>query len=507
MIPDINGALRHPPRTRTTSDDGDRARAVTRHSQGARAVTRQIQGARAVTRQIQGARAITRDGTGMIRAAWLGIGLGLAAACALAWAAPAQAAADVQQIETPGGLKAWLVEEHAIPMIALEIIFDGGAARDPADRIGAAHFLSGMLDEGAGDLDSATFSATADRLALRVGFDTGRDSFSISARMLTENRDASVDLLRDALIAPRFDAEPMERVRAQILSALASEQTDPGDIAEKSWRAALFAGDAYARPVNGTAASVAAMTAADLSDARARALNRAHVSIGVVGDITAAELGPLLDRLLGDLPDQPWERAAMADPAFDGTLEVIDFDTPQSVARLVGPGIMRDDPDFMPAFVMNHILGGGGFSSRLTEEVREKRGLTYSVWSYLAPYDRAGLIMAGVSSDNARIKESVDVIRAEWARMADNGVTAQELKDAQTYLTGAYPLRFDSNGKIAGQLAGLMHDGFTPAYLTERNGQIDAVTTDDIARVAKRLLRPDLLHVVVVGKPEGLAAN
>jgi zinc protease len=197
----------------------------------------------------------------------------------------------------------------------------------------------------------------------------------------------------------------------------------------------------------------------------------------------------------------------MADPAFDGTLEVIDFDTPQSVARLVGPGIMRDDPDFMPAFVMNHILGGGGFSSRLTEEVREKRGLTYSVWSYLAPYDRAGLIMAGVSSDNARIKESVDVIRAEWARMADSGVTAQELKDAQTYLTGAYPLRFDSNGKIAGQLAGLMHDGFTPAYLTERNGQIDAVTTDDIARVAKRLLRPDLLHVVVVGKPEGLAAN
>jgi len=161
----------------------------------------------------------------------------------------------------------------------------------------------------------------------------------------------------------------------------------------------------------------------------------------------------------------------------------------------------------MPAFVMNHILGGGGFSSRLTEEVREKRGLTYSVWSYLAPYDRAGLIMAGVSSDNARIKESVDVIRAEWARMADSGVTAQELKDAQTYLTGAYPLRFDSNGKIAGQLAGLMHDGFTPAYLTERNGQIDAVTTDDIARVAKRLLRPDLLHVVVVGKPEGLAAN
>lgn len=443
----------------------------------------------------------------MARAAWLGLGLGLSAACVWAWADPAHAAADIQQIETPGGLKAWLVEEHAIPMVAIEIIFPGGAARDAEGAPGSSYFLSAMLDEGAGDLDSAAFSAKADRLALRYDFDAGRDSFSVSARMLTENRDESVALLRLAMTAPRFDDEPMARVRAQILSGLRNEETDPGDMADKAWRKALFADDPYGLPLKGDADSVTAMTADDLRAARLRAFNLSGAAIGVVGDITAAELAPMLDSLLGGLPTDALPPAPMAEPSFDGALEVIDFDTPQSVARLVGPGILRDDPDFIPAYVMNHILGGGGFSSRLTEEVREKRGLTYSVWSYLAPMDRAGIYMAGVSSDNARIKEAVDVIRDEWARMADHGATAEELEAAKRYLTGAYPLRFDSNGKIAGQLAGLLRDGFPASYITERNALIDAVTLDDIARVAKRLLRPELLHVVVVGKPEGLATN
>jgi zinc protease len=462
-----------------------------------------------MTRRMHAAHAVSLpDRTrAMTRAAWLGIGLGLSAACLWGLATAAHAAADIQQIETPGGLKVWLVEEHAIPMVAIEIIFPGGATRDGEGAPGSSYFLSAMLDEGAGDLDSAAFSAAADSLALRYDFDAGRDSFSVSARMLTANRDASVDLLRTVLTAPRFDDEPMARVRAQILSGLRNEETDPGDMADKAWRAALFQGDPYGAPMKGDAASVTAMTADDLRAARLRAFNLSGAAIGVVGDITAEQLAPMLDRLLGALPTDKVALAPMAEPAFDGVLQVIEFDTPQSVARLIGPGILRDDADFMPAYVMNHILGGGGFSSRLTTEVREKRGLTYSVWSYLAPMDRAGFYMAGVSSDNARIKEAVDVIRAEWARMRDDGVTAEELEAAKRYLTGAYPLRFDSNGKIAGQLAGLMRDGFSPSYITERNALIEAVTQDDVARVAKRLLLPELLHVVVVGKPEGLMTN
>ncbi|PJA61095.1 MAG: peptidase M16, partial [Rhodobacterales bacterium CG_4_9_14_3_um_filter_71_31] len=184
----------------------------------------------------------------------------------------------------------------------------------------------------------------------------------------------------------------------------------------------------------------------------------------------------------------------------------IPFDAPQSTVIFGHEGPLRADPDFIPAYVMNHILGGGGFSSRLTTEVREKRGLAYSTYAYLAPLDRAGLYMGGVGTANERVAESLDVIRAEWRRMAEQGVTAEELQKAKQYLTGAWPLRFDGNAKIASMLVGLQRDGFGPEYLDQRNGLVEAVTLDDIARVAAQWLKPDALRFVVVGQPEGLPA-
>ncbi len=421
-----------------------------------------------------------------------------------ALAAPAHSATDVQVVTSPGGITAWLVEEPSIPMVALEMRFGGGASREGDDAMGVTNLMASLLDEGAGELDSAAFSARADELALRMGVSAGYDEVSVSARWLTENADESVELLRSALQEPRFDPDAIERVRAGVLAGIRASETDPGSILSKGWRRSLFGDDPYARPVEGEAETVAALDADDLRAAWERGLNRSDLAIGVVGDITAEELGPLLDSLLLDLPAEPWEPLPDAELAQDRGLEVIDLAAPQSAAQLVQEGLARTDPDFIPAYVMNHILGGGGFSSRLTEEVREKRGLTYGVHSYLAPYDRAALMAAGVSSANARVAEAIQVIRDEWARMAGEGPTQEELDDARTYLTGAFPLRFDSNAKIAGQLAGLMADGYSPDYLRDRNALIEAVTLEDVNRVAKRLLRPDALKVVVVGRPEGL---
>ncbi|MGM0583474.1 MAG: M16 family metallopeptidase [Pseudomonadota bacterium] len=417
---------------------------------------------------------------------------------------PARAATEVEVVTSPGGVTAWLVREPSIPMLAIEMIFEGGTSREPAEKAGAMNFLAAMLDEGAGELDSAAFSARADELALRTGFEAGRDGFTVSARILTENREKSVELLRSALTEPRFDAEAMERVRAGILSGIRSARTDADDLASQTWRAALFPDDPYGRPIEGSEESVAALSAGDLEAMRRIALNRADVAVGVVGDITAEELAPLLDRLFGDLPDAPLPELSKVEMTPARALEVVELDVPQSVARLIHEGPARHDPDFIPAYVMNHILGGGGFSSRLTEEVREKRGLTYSVFSFLAPQDRAPIMGAGVSSDNARVAEAVSVIREEWARMREEGATAQELEDAKRYLTGAYPLRFDSNAGIAGQLAGLMSEGFEPDYIRKRNDLIEAVTLEDVSRVAERFLHPDRLKVVVVGQPERL---
>ncbi len=422
-------------------------------------------------------------------------------------AAPAFAAAPIQRVVSPGGVEAWLVEERAIPIVSLEIEFRGGASLDPEGKEGLARLLAGLLEEGAGDLDAVGFAEAADAIAARFGFSAGRDAISVSAAMLEENRDATIDLLRLALSEPRFDEEPLARVKAQMISSIRSDETDPNARAAKAFFESAFPADPYGRPSEGTEASVAALTAEDLRAALPRLIRRGEVSIGVVGAISAEETGAMLDRLFSALLDGAPELPPRVEPSLEPGVTVIDLDVPQSVAMFGHAGILRDDPDYIPAFVMNYILGGGGFSSRLTVEVREKRGLSYSVYSYLLPMDRAGLHVGGVATANAAMVESIAVIREEWRRMAEEGVTAEELDKAKRYLTGAYALQFDSNGKIADMLVGLQSAGLPIDYPEVRNALVEAVTEEDIRRVAARLLKPEALAFVVVGRPEGLGAG
>ena len=422
-------------------------------------------------------------------------------ACA---AVSAQAAAKIQRVVSPGGIEAWLVTEHAIPIISFEISFDGGAVLDPEGKEGVADLLAGTLEEGAGDLDAVAFAERADEIAARLGYSSGRESFNISAAMLTERRDEVLELLRVSLMEPRFDEEPVARVKAQMISGIKSSETDPNSIASKAWFEAAFPGDPYGRPKQGTVESVSSLTADDLRAARDRLLNVGAAHIGVVGDITAEELGPLLDDLLGGLPNRPFEPLPKVAATPPPGLTVIDFAVPQSVAVFGHTGILRDDPDYITAYVINYILGGGGFSSRLTEEVREKRGLSYSVYSYLFPMDRAGIYLGGVATANPSMKTSLEVIRAEWRRMAEEGISEAELAKAKRYLTGAYALRFDSNAKIANILVGVQAAGLGIDYTEKRNALVEAVTVEDVKRVAARLLKPDELSIVVVGQPEGL---
>jgi zinc protease len=430
-----------------------------------------------------------------------------ALALTLSGAVQALAAADIQRVVSPGGIEAWLVEEPAIPMVAIEASFAGGASLDPEGAAGAANFLMAMLEEGAGDLSAVEFAESAQLLGARFGFGASRDSVSVSARMLSESVEESVDLLRLALTAPRFDEEPMQRVRGQILSSLRSDETNPRALASKAFFAAAFPDDPYGRPTEGTLDTVSALTPAELEAARARLLNRRTLKIGVVGDISAERLGALLDRLFGDLPSAPQLDLPMRTFSKPGGLTLVDFPGPQSTVMFGHEGPLRDDGDFIPLYVLNYILGGGGFSSRLTVEVREKRGLAYSTYAYLAPLDRAGLWMGGVGTANERVAESIEVIRAEWRRMAEDGPTEEEIRKAKQYLTGAYPLRFDSNASIARILVGLQEANLGVDYPKRRNALVEAVTAEELRRVAAEWLKPDALAFVVVGQPEGLSAT
>ncbi len=429
----------------------------------------------------------------------------LAAFLALA-ALPARAI-EIAPVTSPAGITAWLVEDQSIPIVTIEASFRGGSVLDPEGKAGATNLMAALLEEGAGEMGATEFAEAREALAARFSFSGGLDSVSVSAEMLAENRDAATGLLREALVAPRFDPEAVERVRDQVLSGLRSDETDPDAIASRAFFAQAFEGHPYARPVEGTLESVAALDAADLRAAWRAALVRDRLFVAVVGAISPEELAPLLDRLFGDLPAEGPLLPEIATPHLPGTTTVIDLDIPQSVVVFGQSGIARDDPDFIPAFVLDHILGGGGFGSRLTEEIREKRGLTYGIGSYLAPYDFGWLYMGGFSSANARVAEALDILGREWARMAESGVTEAELEAAKKFLTGAYPLRFDGNGRIAEQLLGLQTAGLGLDYVNERNALVEAVSVEDISRVAERLMRPEELTTVVVGRPEGVDAT
>jgi zinc protease len=433
----------------------------------------------------------------MIRAAF-------AAALALVVALPAQAAVEIQEVTSPGGIEAWLVEERSIPFAAIEIRFRGGASLDPRGKDGAVNLMMALLEEGAGDMNAQEFAEARESLATSLEFRAFGDSVSVSTRFLTENRDEAAALLRKALTEPRFDEDAVERVRAQVLSNIRSDATDPNRIASRTFDTLAYGNHPYARSRDGTIATVTALTRDDIVDAHARAIARDRIYVGAVGDIGPEELGALLDDLLGDLPAEGAPIPPEAEFLLPGGVSVVPFDTPQSVALFGHSGIDRHDPDFFAAFVANEIFGGSGFQSRLMQEVRVARGLTYGIGTWLVTMDLSELVMGQVASANDRMAETIEVVKSEWARIAAEGVTEEELEAAKTFLTGAYPLRFDGNRRIASILVGMQMDDLSPDYVTTRNDMVNAVTLEDIARVVTRIYRPEDLHVVVVGQPEGV---
>lgn len=414
---------------------------------------------------------------------------------------PAQAT-KIERVVSPGGIEAWLVREATVPVIAVDFAFRGGANQDPAVKPGVAHMAAGLLDEGAGDLDAKAFQQRLEQSAVELHFRAGRDELRGSLRVLRERKDEGFELMRLALNAPRFDEDAIERIRAQMMTALLRETTNPNDIANRLWWRTAFPAHPYGSPVNGTLESVPLIGAEDLRDYAKRVLARDQLKIAVVGDIDAAAVGAALDKIFGALP----AKAALhtVPPArleAAGQRIFVDLDVPQAVLTFGGSGIARKDPDFIPAYIVNHILGGGSFSSRLYREVREKRGLVYSVHTYLLPLAHAALLMGGTATRADRADDTLALIQAETRRLAENGPDADELAKAKSYLEGSYALNFDTSTKIAGQLVQIQLDDLGIDYIDRRNGLIQAVTLDDVRRVAKRLLDAGML-VTIVGRSQ-----
>jgi len=431
---------------------------------------------------------------------------------ALAWfallaGAPAASAMNIEKITSPSGIEAWLVQERTVPLITLNYAFQGGASQDDAGKSGTANLAADLLDEGAGDLDSKTFHERLENHAIDLSFRVGRDDFHGSLRALNEHRDEAFDLLRLALTAPRFDADAIERVRGQELSNLRRDTTNPNTISSSQWWATAFPGHPYGREPNGTLESLPRVTAADMRDYVRRSFARDQLTVSIVGDVDAKTAGELIDRAFAKLPAKgDLKPVAQATPVGLGRRIVINLNVPQAVVTFGGPGLERSDPDFMAGYIVNHILGGGSFTSRLYREVREKRGLAYGVSDSLVWFNKAAVVIGGTATRSDKTSEALAIIEAETKRMAAEGPTAEELSAAKSFLKGSYALSLDTSAKIAAQITQIQLDKLGIDYIQRRGAMIDAVTLSDAKRVAKRLYGGGML-VTVAGQPTGLASS
>jgi len=422
----------------------------------------------------------------------------LAAASSLAAVTPASAAAKVQRLVSPGGIEAWFVQDATVPLVAMEYAFAGGSSQDAADKPGTGSFTANMLDEGAADLDSKTFHERLERRAIEMNFSVTRDHLRGSMRMLKEHSDEAFGLLKLALTLARFDSEPLERVRAQMLSSARRESTNPVSIAGRKFWEQAYGTHPYARAPNGTLESLPAIQAADLKDYARRVIAKDTLKVAVVGDITPDALGKLLDSTFGALPAKadlvPVPMVEAAKPPKHTSAIV---DVPQTSVNFGGPGVARNDPDFMAAYIVNHILGGGTLSTRLYKEVREKRGLVYSVSESLLWMKKSSLFAGSTATRADKAKETLDTITSEIARMGSEGPTQKELDEAKSYLKGSQMLALDTSSKFATALLQYQLDELGIDYIEKRNAIVDAVTLDDTKRVAKRIWGQGLLSVSV----------
>lgn len=413
-------------------------------------------------------------------------------------------AIDIQEVTSARGITAWLVSDDTVPVVAVDVAFEGaGSAQDPEGKAGRANILASLLDEGAGDLDSVAFQTALQDNAVRLGFELSRDDLYGDMRALTSSVEKGFDLLALALTEPRFDDEALNRMRAQVITGLRRDLNDPDAVVGDLWARTAFPNHPYGTPSSGTIESVSALTREDFVDAHRNGIAKDNLFVAVVGDIDAETLKGLLDKAFGDLPDHAnLTPVADVEPAVGLTVSE-SLDTPQTSIRFGGEGIDRDDPDFIPAYVMNHILGGGTFSSWLFDEVREKRGLAYSVYSYMAPYEHTAIFGAGTATRNDQAEEAIKVILSQFEKMATEGPTEAELKSAKDYLTGSYALRFGSSADIARQLLFLQTEGLGMDYIDNRNDLINAVTLDDVRRTARRVFGDKAPTVAIVGPSEG----
>ena len=423
----------------------------------------------------------------------LSFGLGVSLANAL----------NIENVTSKKGITGWLVEDNTVPVVSIQFSIGGGTTQDPEGKEGLANLMTGLFDEGAGDLDSQAFQSRLDELGAEMAFSVTRDRMRGNMKMLAEKRDEALNLLALAVQKPRFDDEAIDRIREQLVAELKASEKDPKTIAQNRLLTLIYGKHPYARRGEGTPETLATINRDDLVKAHHAMFARDNIHIGIVGPVSANEAATIIDKIFGALPEKAELKKIDEAKLNLGGMANVNYDLPQTSLMLVYPGVKRNDPDFFAAYLMNYVLGGPGLTSRLFSEVREKRGLAYTVGSSLMLYDHSATLAVSTGTRSSEAQKSLSTIRSEVKKMADEGVSEQELDEAKSYVIGSYAVQnMGSSSDIAATLVSLQDENLPIDYIEKRRALIEAVTRDQVKAVAEKLLRPEPA-LLIIGPSKG----
>lgn len=412
----------------------------------------------------------------------------------------------IKDVTSRKGISIWVVEDHSLPVISLRFAFSGsGSMHDTVEKQGLARLVSNTMDEGAGDMDSHAFQKTLSDHAITLRFDASRDNYSGHVKTLSKNKETAFSLLKLALTKPRFDSEPVERMRQSNLSRIRHDMTDPEWMAARLSNDIVFEGHPYALNSGGTLTSLKKITQEDLRNFVKESLTLDRLKVVVAGDVNAEDIAATIDDIFGDLPAGSSQGTSQsATVQNQGTVTLYKKDIPQSLVEISMPGIRQDHHDYAVAEVMNFIFGGAGFGSRLMDEIREKRGLTYGIYSGLSMMAETDTIEISASTKNESAAEMIALIKAEMDKMARTAPSDEEVQKAINYLIGSVPLDMTSTDKISSILLHMTTHCIDPNYFDKRENMLRQVKPANILRLSQQYLDPKRMTIVVVGNPANL---
>jgi zinc protease len=430
----------------------------------------------------------------------------LAAALLAAAALPAQAILPIQHWQTASGARVYFVENHDLPMLDLSVEFPAGAGYDRAEKAGLASMVVRMLNRGVDGLSEDDIARRVADIGAELGgrFDSDRGGMALRTLSSERERRQALDLLARVLRSPTFPSEVLEREKVRLAGALKEADTQPGTIAALTFQRLVFGDHPYALRSSGEVATVEKLARADLVEFYRRHYAARHAVVAMIGDVTRAQAEAIAEEVTRGLPPGDGAEPSLAPVAQlgAGTMRSITHHATQTHILIGAPGMRRGDPDYFPLFVGTYVLGGGGFVSRITEEIRQKRGLAYSAYSYFSPLQREGPFQIGMQTQRSQAKEALAVARATLAEFVKSGPSEKELMAAKQNIIGGFPLRIDSNRKIHENLAVIGFYRLPLTYLEDFSKNVERVTVADVADAFRRRVHPERMVTVVVAGDE-----